>query len=136
VKRYLLDTDTASYVIRRRPRAVARRFARLKAGQLCLSIVSEAELRFGVARRGDVAALAAEVDDFLARLSVLDWDRPAARHYADIRASLETRGEPVGNLDLMIAAHARAAGAVLVTNNERHFRRIPHLAVENWVPAD
>ena len=62
MKRYLLDTDTASYVILRRPRAVARRFARLKAGQLCLSIVSEAELRFGVARRGDPAALVAEVD--------------------------------------------------------------------------
>ena len=76
--------------------------------------------------------LASTVADFLRRLTVLDWSRAAAEHYADMRANLEAAGSPIGNMDLMIAAHARSAGAVLVTNNEKHFRRIDGLKVENW----
>jgi len=68
-------------------------------------------------------------------LTILDWSRAAARHYAEIREKLESAGMPIGNMDLMIAAHARSAGAVLVTNNERHFRRVPGLKVENWASA-
>jgi len=132
VNRYMLDTDISSYVIRNRPDSVRKRFQTLHAGQLCISVVSEAELLYGVKAKGSPRPLASTVADFLRRLTVLDWSRAAAEHYADMRANLEAAGSPIGNMDLMIAAHARSAGAVLVTNNEKHFRRIDGLKVENW----
>jgi tRNA(fMet)-specific endonuclease VapC len=135
VKRYMLDTDISSYIIRKRPEPVRARFREVESAQLCLSVVSEAELLYGVTAKGSPRALASMVADFLRRLTILDWSRAAARHYADIRAKLESDGTPIGNMDLMIAAHARSTGAVLVTNNEKHFRRIPGLKVENWASA-
>ena len=86
----------------------------------------------GVKAKGSPRGLAAMVADFLRRLSVLDWFRAAAQHYGDIRVKLESAGTPIGNMDLLIAAHARSAGAVLVTNNQKHFLRVPGLKVENW----
>jgi tRNA(fMet)-specific endonuclease VapC len=94
-------------------------------------VVTEAELRFGVARRPEAAALKRVVEEFLLRVESLAWDSEAARHYADIRASLENRGEPMGNLDLMMAAQARAAEVVLVTHDQG-FRRVKGLRVEDW----
>jgi len=128
----MLDTDISSYVIRERPESVRARFHEMDTQQLCLSVVSEAELLYGVKARGSPRALASTVADFLRRLTVLDWSRTAAEHYADIRAKLESAGTPIGNMDLMIAAHARSAGTVLVTNNEKHFLRVAGLKVENW----
>ena len=128
----MLDTDISSYIIRERPESVQRRFHELEGGQLCISVVSEAELLYGVKAKGSPRTLASTVADFLRRLTVLDWTRAAARDYADIRAKLESAGTSIGNMDLMIAAHARSAGAVLVTNNEKHFLRVEGLKVENW----
>ena len=132
MKHYMLDTDTSSYIIRERPESVRTRFRGLDSAQLCISVVSEAELLYGVEAKGSPRALASIVADFLRRLTILDWTRAAARHYADIRASLESAGTPIGNMDLMIAAHARSSGSVLVTNNEKHFRRVQGLKMENW----
>ncbi len=128
---YLLDTDISSYIIRRRPAKVRDRFRGLAGDRLAISVITEAELRYGAARTARPAVLA-DVEDFLDRLVVRDWDRAAAMHYADIRAHIERAGKPVGNMDLMIAAHARSLGVVLVTNNQRHFRHLPGLVVENW----
>jgi tRNA(fMet)-specific endonuclease VapC len=128
----MLDTDISSYVIRQRPESVRTRFRRLASDQLCISVVSEAELLYGVKAKGSPRTLSSFVADFLRRLTVLDWTRSAAQHYADIRARLERAGTPIGNMDLMIAAHARSVRAVLVTNNEKHFRRVEGLKVENW----
>jgi tRNA(fMet)-specific endonuclease VapC len=128
----MLDTDISSYIIRKRPESVRARFREVEGEQLCISAVSEAELLYGVKAKGSPRALAAMVADFLRRLTVLDWSRSAAQHYADIRAKLESAGTPIGNMDLLIAAHARSAGAVLVTNNQKHFLRVPGLKVENW----
>jgi len=130
--RCMLDTDMSSYVIRERPESVRARFEEMDSAQLCISVVSEAELLYGVKAKGSPRALASMVADFLRRLTVLDWSRAAAQHYADIRAKLESAGTPIANMDLMIAAHARSVGAVLVTNNEKHFRRVAGLKVENW----
>ena len=132
MKRYMLDTDISSYIIRKRPESVRARFREVEGGQLCISTVSEAKLLYGVKAKGSPRALAAMVADFLRRLTVLDWSRAAAQHYADIRARLDAAGTPIGNMNLLIAAHARSAGAVLVTNNERHFRQVEGLKVENW----
>ena len=132
MKCYLLDTDISSYIIRSRPARVGERFRSVASDQLAVSVITEAELRYGVERTGARAGVRADVEEFLRRLAVLDWGREATRHYAEIRAHIERLGKPMGNLDLMIAAHARALGAVLVTNNERHFRHVPRLDVENW----
>lgn len=129
---YLLDTDISSYIIRRRPTKVRDRFRSLGGDGLAISAVTEAELRYGAARHPARPEILMDVEDFLDRLVVREWDRAAALHYAEIRAHVERAGKPVGNMDLMIAAHARSLGAVLVTNNQRHFRHLPGLAVENW----
>ena len=129
--RYLLDTNIASYVIKGNIPAVRRRIVQVPMAQLAVSAVTEGELRYGAARRPDAARLRTVVDEFLLRMTILPWDSEAARHYGQIRAALEREGQPMGNLDTMIGAHALALGAVLVTN-DRAFTRIRELKVEDW----
>lgn len=126
----MLDTHISSYVIRRRPPAIAERFER-HAEQLCVSVMAAAELRFGAVKAGR-ADLASLVEAYLARVTILDWPESAAFYYARIRAKLESRGTPIGNMDLLIACHAVAEQATLVTNNVRHFAEVPELKVEQW----
>lgn len=132
MKHYMLDTDISSYIIRNRPESVRARFRKLDSSQLCISIITHAELLYGVKSAGARKAIRLDVEDFVRRLEVLEWDSTAAGHYAEIRVKLEASGTPIGNMDMMIAAHARSRGAVLVTNNEKHFRRVGGLLVENW----
>ena len=132
MKRYMLDTDISSYIIRNRPPSVRERFSRLDSDQLCISAITQAELAYGVKAAGAAKTLRLDVEDFVRRLAVLEWGGAAVEHYADIRVKLQAAGVPIGNMDLMIAAHARSIGAVVVTNNEKHFRRVGGLAVENW----
>jgi tRNA(fMet)-specific endonuclease VapC len=129
--RYLLDTNIASYVIKGNIPAVRRRIVQVPMAQLAVSAVTEGELRYGAARRPDAARLRTIVDEFLLRMTILPWDSEAARHYGQIRAALERKGQPMGNLDTMIGAHALALGAVLVTNDQA-FTRIKELNVEDW----
>jgi tRNA(fMet)-specific endonuclease VapC len=126
----MLDTDISSYVIRRRPAAIAERFQR-HAEHLCVSVMTAAELRFGAVRAG-VADLASVVEAYLMRVTVLDWPDSATFHYARIRATLEDQGTPIGNMDLLIASHALAEQATLVTNNLKHFAAVPGLKFEQW----
>jgi tRNA(fMet)-specific endonuclease VapC len=126
----MLDMDISSYVIRRRPPVIAERFER-HAEQLCVSVMTAAELRFGAVKAGR-ADLARLVEAYLARVTILDWPESAIFHYARIRAKLESRGTPIGNMDLLIACHAVAEQATLVTNNLRHFAGVPELKVEQW----
>jgi tRNA(fMet)-specific endonuclease VapC len=131
--RYLLDTNICIYLIKNRPDSVLRRFRRLKPGDAGISAVTLAELRFGAdkslaAQRNHLA-----LDQFAIALSVAAFDEKAAGEYGRVRAWLEAKGKPIGALDMMIAAHAISLGAVLVTNNEREFRRVQGLRLENWV---
>lgn len=126
----MLDTDISSYVIRRRPAAVAERF-HAHAEELCVSVITAAELRFGAERAGR-AEISDLVEAYLARVAILDWTNAVTFHYARLRTALERRGTPIGNLDLLIAAHALAEQATVVTNNVRHFGGVPGLMVENW----
>ncbi|MBZ5521278.1 MAG: type II toxin-antitoxin system VapC family toxin [Acidobacteriia bacterium] len=132
--RYLLDTNIASYVIKGNIPAVRRRLVRVPMGQVAVSAVTEAELRYGVARLPNATRLQKIVEEFLLRVTILPWDSDAARQYGDLRASLERQGQPMGNLDLMIGAHALALGMVLVTN-DRAFARIKKLRIEDWTKA-
>lgn len=129
--RYLLDTNTASYVIKGNIPRVRERLLKVAMAQVAISAVTEAELRFGVARRPEAERLRVAVEEFLLRVESLPWDSEAAQQYATVRAALEREGEPMGNLDLMIAAHALAAEAVLVTADQV-FRRVKRLKTEDW----
>ncbi len=129
--RYLLDTNTVSYIIKgNRPR-VRERLLRVAMADVGISVITEAELLFGLARRPEPTKLKTVVEEFLLRVEVLPWDSEAAQQYARIRATLEGSGEPMGNLDLMIAAQTLASGIVLVTS-DAVFRRVKGLKLEDW----
>jgi tRNA(fMet)-specific endonuclease VapC len=128
---YLLDTNIASYALKGNSTAVDQHLLRVAPSQLAISTVTEGELRFGAARLPHATRLNALIEDFLLRVSILPWDSAAAQHYGHLRAALERDGLPMGNLDTMIAAHALASGATLVTN-DRAFARIKKLKVEDW----
>jgi len=129
--RYLLDTNMASYVIKGNFPHVREQLRSVPISEVGISAVTEAELRFGVARKPQAAQLHLAVNEFLLRVEILPWDSSAAQHYATMRRALEVSGTPMGDLDMMIAAHALAAGAVLVTH-DRVFQRVKHLRIEDW----
>lgn len=134
--RFMLDTDTCAYIMKRSHPQVIKRLQSVAVGDVCMSVVTKAELLYGVEvsprRAQDAAALAA----FLPYVDALDLTDDAAMHYADIRADLKKRGTLIGANDLFIAAHARAQDLTLVTNNTAEFERVGGLAIENWtLPA-
>lgn len=130
--RYMLDTDTCSYIMKRSEPFVLKRLQRVPVTDVCMSVVTKAELLYGVElsprRAQDAAALRA----FLPYVEVVDLGEDVAAHYADIRADLKRRGAMIGANDLFVAAHARALGLTLVTNNTAEFERVSGLALENW----
>lgn len=130
--RYLLDTNIISDLIRNPQGRAAQRLRHVGEDAVCTSVVAAGELRYGAAKKGS-AALLRRVEDFLAGVDVAPLDAPTDAKYGAIRAELEAAGEPIGANDLWIAAHACALGVILVTANEREFRRVKGLAVENWL---
>jgi tRNA(fMet)-specific endonuclease VapC len=130
--RYLLDTNICIYIQRKRPDEVLRRFRKLRPGEAALSVITYGELLYGAAKsKQRVAALEQlrELGNFLPGLSLPET---AAEVYGTIRAELEVKGEMIGNNDLWIASHAVASGLTLITNNEREFRRVRGLKMQNW----
>jgi tRNA(fMet)-specific endonuclease VapC len=127
---YMLDTDISIYTIKRKPPEVRRLF-NIHSSELCISSVTLAELCFGAENSSDPGNNLKVVEGFAARLSILKFDHAAARQYGRLRHEL--LGNPIGPYDMMIAAHARSRGLVLVTNNVTEYKRVPGLRVENWV---
>lgn len=132
--RYLLDTNIVIYVIKRRPLAVLDAFNR-NHGRMAISSITFAELLHGVEKSSDPTRNLRVVQDFTSRLNILPYDEIAAAHYGLIRATLERQGQTIGVNDLHIAGHARSRGLTVVSNNERAFRRVDGLCVENWIEA-
>jgi tRNA(fMet)-specific endonuclease VapC len=130
--RFMLDTDTCSYVMKRSHPLVLKRLQAMPVSDVCMSVVTKAELLYGVEvsprQNQDAAALAA----FLPYVEALALTDEVATHYAEIRADLKKRGAMIGANDLFIAAHARRLGITLVTNNTQEFERVTGLAIENW----
>ncbi len=131
--RYLLDTDTASYAIRGAFPALDARLATVAPHDMAISVITRAELLFGLEKRGNPRGLARVVHAFLDRMTILPWDNAAADSSAKLRAQLEQQGTPIEFADTMISAHALAIKAVLVTNNQKHFQNVKGLVLENWV---
>jgi tRNA(fMet)-specific endonuclease VapC len=129
---FMLDTNAATAALRGSPQVDAR-LSSLAVEDWCISAVTRAELRFGLALRPDATQLARIVNAFLEVATTMPWDEAAADRHGALRAKLRQQGAPIGDFDEMIGAHALALEAVLVTDNEKHFRRIEGLTVENWV---
>lgn len=128
----MLDTEICSFVVKRANEKLLRRLRRTPVEDVCISVITKAELLYGVdispRPKADEAAVAA----FLTHVAVLDFPDEAALHYATIRGHLKRSGRIIGANDLLIAAHARAFSLTLVINNAREFGRVPQLKVENW----
>jgi tRNA(fMet)-specific endonuclease VapC len=128
---HLLDTNVISRLLKEPQGVSARRLAEVGDHRVCTSVVVAGELRFGAALRGS-ERLTLAVERVLGAIPVLPLEPPSDEHYANIRKELQSRGTPIGPNDLLIAAHARSLGLVLVTENDAEFRRVNQLSVENW----
>jgi tRNA(fMet)-specific endonuclease VapC len=129
---FLLDTNICIHIRRQKPEEVLRRFHALRQGEAALSVITFGELLYGAAKSAQRGNALRRLEEHAHLLLVLALPETAAESYGTIRAELERKGEMIGNNDLWIAAHAKAAGLVLVTNNEREFRRVRGLKVQNW----
>ena len=131
--RYLLDTNICIYIAKHNPPAVRARFEQLSADALAMSVITLGELQYGAEKSQARTKALAALQQLQSAIQVMPLTHAVGQHYGQIRSTLERAGQPIGNNDLWIAAHARAEGWVLVTNNEREFCRVEGLAVENWV---
>jgi tRNA(fMet)-specific endonuclease VapC len=130
--RYLLDTNICIYIRQKRPEEVLRRFRKLRPGEAVLSVITYGELLYGAAKSEQRVRAIEQLHELVSVLPALSLPEAAAEAYGTIRAELELNGKMIGNNDLWIAAHALAAGLILVTNNEKEFRRVRRLKVQNW----
>jgi tRNA(fMet)-specific endonuclease VapC len=130
--KYLLDTNTCIYVINKKPPSAVNRIRSKQPEEIAVSTITIAELEYGVCRSQKVDQNRIALLEFLVPFTIVNFDQAAAALYGSIRASFESRGTPIGAMDLLIAAQAMSQGLVLVTNNEREFSRVEGLELENW----
>lgn len=128
---YKLDTNMASYIIKDDHPKIKNHLFKISAKSLCISAVTEAELLYGIVRKSNAINLKKIVEEFLLRVDILPWDSTTARHYALTRSQLESKGHVLRNLDLLIAAHALANNAILVTH-DKAFKMVKDLEIEDW----
>jgi len=131
--KYLLDTNICIYTIKQKPEEVFDRFRQLEVGDAGISTITLSELYYGAEKSANPAKNKLALEQFLIPLDIIDFDFKAAIVYGQIRADLERMGLPIGSLDLLIAAHAKSMNLTVVTNNEKEFKRVEGLKVENWV---
>lgn len=129
----MLDTNICIYIIKRKPESVLARFRGFQVGDIGISTITLAELQYGAMKSARPRQNRDSLSDFVAPLDVASFDVAASEAYGEIRASLEKSGRPIGAMDLLIAAQALSLGVRLVTNNEREFKRVRGLRVENWI---
>lgn len=129
---YMLDTNMVSYIIKGVPVTVRDRLRNVPMAAVSISAVTEAELLHGVARKPEAKHLALAVNEFLLRVEILPWDSDAAKAYAQLRTSCEKEGKPLGNMDMLIAAHSVAVGAILITNDQAFYNVKHHLTLQDW----
>lgn len=129
----MLDTNTVSYIVKGTSPAARTKLARLRHDEIgCISAITEAELQYGLAKNSNAHMLRAALGSFLTKIQILPWGRAEALAYGNLRAKQEKAGKPLGNLDMLIAAHAIAVGAILITN-DKAFAHVADLASTiNW----
>jgi tRNA(fMet)-specific endonuclease VapC len=129
---YMLDTNTASYIIKNEPVVVRENLVKVPMASVCISSITQAELLRGIARKPEAKHLPIAIKEFLIRVEIMPWDSHAAEAYARLRTSCESEGAPLGTMDMLLAAHSVAVGAVLVTNDQAFYRVKHHLSLEDW----
>lgn len=130
---HMLDTNICIYIIKKKPISVFQKFESLSVGSVAMSLVTYGELEFGALRSNNAKKALAILDELAAYIPVRPMPIDTAKEYADIRANLSAKGMPIGNNDLWIAAHTRALGHTLITNNLKEFGRVENLKLDNWV---
>jgi tRNA(fMet)-specific endonuclease VapC len=130
--RYLLDTNICIYIIKKRPEKVFEKFKNLIIGDVGISTITLAELRYGIEKSSNIDRNKEALEKFLTPIEIVSYDYFAAIEYGNIRADLEKQGIPIGPLDMLIASHAKSLNSILVTNNLKEFSRIKELNLENW----
>ena len=129
---YMLDTNTASYIIKGEPVVVREHLRQVPMASVCISSITQAELLRGVAKKPEAKQLPIAVKEFLIRVDIMPWDSDAAEAYARLSTSCEKEGTPLGTMDMLIAAHSVAVGAILVTNDQAFYRIKHDLSLEDW----
>jgi len=130
--KYLIDTNICIYIMNKRPIGIIHKFKQFEVGEIGVSTITVSELQYGVVKSKNRKLNKQRVEDFLSPLEIIPYDEIAANTYGDIRNKLEKRGESIGPLDMLIAAHALSRNLVLITNNEKEFKRVKNLKVKNW----
>ena len=131
--KYLIDTNICIYIINRRPARIIEKFRQFELGEIGISTITTSELQYGVSKSVHRKTNQKRLEQFMAPFEILAYDEMAAEAYRDIRFHLEKDGQPIGPLDVLIAAHALSRNLVLVTNNDQEFKRVKNLQVENWI---
>ncbi len=129
----MMDTNICSYIIKSRPTYILDKFESIMPENLCISIVTYAELYYGVEKTQSKKINEQVIDTFVSLVNVFPWEQSAARAYAKTRNELRKKRQMIGNLDLMIASHALSLNATIVTNNVSEFKRVKQLKIENWI---
>ncbi len=130
--KYLIDTNICIYIMNKRPAGIIEKFKQFELGDVGISTITVSELQYGVAKSIHRKENQQRLEQFMAPLEILAYDEMAAEVYGDIRFHLEKYGQPIGPLDVLIAAHALSKNLILVTNNDKEFKRVKNLQVENW----
>jgi tRNA(fMet)-specific endonuclease VapC len=130
--KFMLDTNICIYLIKQRPQAVLDRFLAIPVGDIGISVITLAELRYGAGKSNQPKKNHEALEEFISPLRVAEFDQAATMTYGKIRVALERKGRPIGAMDLLIAAHALSLEVRLITNNEREFKQVHGLGVENW----
>jgi tRNA(fMet)-specific endonuclease VapC len=130
--KYMLDTNTSSFIIKDTYANLRHKLLHIPLEHLCISSITEAELLFGIAKKPEAKRLKIIVQEFILRLDVLAWDSKAAMHYAELRRDIERKGKPLGNMDLLIAAHALSINATLISNDRAFTKIKAGLKVADW----
>jgi len=130
--KYMLDTNICIYLIKQQPPKVLKHFKSHTVGDIGISSITLAELRYGVSKSRHIEKNQQALDEFILPLEIADFDEKAAQEYGAIRAELEGAGKPIGSMDLLIGAHALAIGVTLVTNNTKEFRQVKNLKITDW----
>jgi tRNA(fMet)-specific endonuclease VapC len=131
-QRYMLDTNTASYIIKGEPVSIREHLIKVPMTNVCISTITEAELLRGVAKKPEAKRLSVAVKEFLLRVEILSWNSDAAEAYAKLRTACENEGKPLGAMDMLIAAHSVATETILITNDKSFYNVKHHLALEDW----
>lgn len=129
---YMLDTNTASYIIKGQPTIIREHLHNVSMSSVCISAITEAELLRGVAKKPEAKQLPLAVKEFLLRVEILPWDSNAAVAYARLRTSCENEGKPLGAMDMLIASHSIAEDAILITNDKAFYNVSHHLKLQDW----